>query len=217
MPIWFLSLNHCRRGAGTYLGLAGDLARAMASTNYTIAEDDQRFWTTVYFKSRADADLPRIVLDHESDVFLCMSGRSVWRDVSFDPSARRYKYNGTPGWPVVIHFNNAKADIGPFFRVLQGAWCPYDAWSVCGVASWALPAAAAFLAALGVARAALWVLVLGASTVLGGGGALGAVVRLLRRAAGVEGLLNGVGGGGAATAAGMRADGVGPHALRPVK
>ena len=127
---------------GTYIGPAGDLARAMESTNYTIAEDDQRFWTTVYLKSRTDGSLPRISLDHESDIFLCMSGRSVWTDVSFDPSARSYKYRGTPGQPAIIHFNSAKSDIPLFFRVLKGQWCPTDRLTSCSAVALGAPGAA---------------------------------------------------------------------------
>ena len=61
----------------------------MYTVNYTISEDDQRFWTSVYLKSRGDARMPRIILDHESDIFLCMSGYSVWSDVAFNPATRR--------------------------------------------------------------------------------------------------------------------------------
>ena len=154
---------HRTHYAGTYIGPAGDLARAMASTNYTVAEDDQRFWTTVYFKSRTDASLPRIALDHESDIFLCMSGRSVWTDVSFDPSARRYKYRKTPGQPVVIHFNNAKADIEPFFRTLKGAWCPTDGTTMCSAVALGVPGAALAFAGVALSRLAIAVIAIALS------------------------------------------------------
>lgn len=113
--------------SGTYIGRAGDIARMMDLwSNYSIDDDDQRYWTTIYLASRSDPSLPRIVLDHESDVFLCMSGYRMDRDLDFDPALRRYKSKRTPGLPGVIHFNNRKHDVVPFFDALMMKWSPYD-------------------------------------------------------------------------------------------
>jgi hypothetical protein len=153
--------------SGTYVGRAGDLAAAMATLNYTISEDDQRYWTSLYLASRGRLDMPRIVLDHESDVFLCMSGYSLGADVAYLPSTRRYKFRRTPGHPLVMHFNNAKTEIAPFFTALQGRYCPEARWSLCRLGATALPALAAL--ALGL---------------LAGRLLLGALLEAVRRATG---------------------------------
>jgi len=141
--------------SGTYIGRAGDLRASMARLNYTIQEDDQRYWTSLYLQSRADYRAPRIVLDHESDVFLCMSGYSIGGDLVYSPPTRRHKFKRTPGHPVVMHFNNAKGEIKPFFSALQGAYCPDARWGVCGVVSRGVPAGLLGLLGLLLGRAAL--------------------------------------------------------------
>ena len=140
--------------SGTYIGRAGDLRASMARLNYTIQEDDQRYWTSLYLRSRADYSAPRIALDHESDVFLCMSGYSIASDLGFDPTTRRYRFLRAPGEPVVMHFNNAKGEVGEFFNALRGAFCPYAAGKMlgCRVAAAGASAAAAFVLGLLAAR-----------------------------------------------------------------
>ena len=135
------------------MGVAGDLAASMAALNYSVADDDQRFWTSLYFASRRDAARPRIVLDHESDLFVGMAGLSPWVDLAFDPHARRYKFRHTAGLPVVVHFNGGKGDVGAFFAALSGGWCPTTRYDGCALAAAAAPSALAFLAALLVGRA----------------------------------------------------------------
>jgi len=113
--------------SGTYVGRAGDLLAVMDRfANYTLDDDDQRYWTTAYLASREDPTLPRIILDHENDVFLCMSGYRIDWHLNFDPAIRRYKYKRTPGLPAVIHFNGRKDDVAPFFEALQMQWTPYS-------------------------------------------------------------------------------------------
>jgi len=112
--------------SGTFVGRAGAILQAMDRfANYSLEDDDQRYWTTVYLASREDATLPRIVLDHESDVFLCMNKYRVHEDLDFDPASRRYKYRGSPGLPVVIHFNGRKADVPEMFEALTQHWALY--------------------------------------------------------------------------------------------
>ena len=132
--------------SGTYIGRAGDLAASMARLNYTIDEDDQRFWTSLYFASREDYSRPRIVLDHAADVFLCMSGLRLGEDVVYEPALRRYRPVRAPGLPLVMHFNNAKREVARFFDALQGRLCPeHSALRACTLMA-ALPPALALLA-----------------------------------------------------------------------
>ena len=106
--------------SGTFVGTAGSiLASFERFSNYTLQDDDQRYWTTVYLSSLEDATLPRIVLDHESDVFLCMNKYRVDTDLDFDPAARRFKYKGSNGLPMVIHFNGRKTDVPEMFELLS--------------------------------------------------------------------------------------------------
>ena len=108
--------------SGTYVGRAGAIREAMDRfPNYTLADDDQRYWTTIYLASRADASLPRIALDHEADVFLCMNKYRADGDLDFDPAARRYRFRGGRAAPAVVHFNGEKRDLEPFFRALGGS------------------------------------------------------------------------------------------------
>lgn len=111
--------------SGTFVGRAGDLARIMALYPYAIEDDDQRYWTTLYLESRRHYDLPRIGLDHENDIFLCMSGYTMYKGLQFDPSSQQYKFVHTPGQPLIMHFNNAKTEIHSFYKALQMKWSPY--------------------------------------------------------------------------------------------
>ena len=167
------------------MGPAGDLLRAMSTVNYTISEDDQRFWTSVYLKSRGDASMPRIILDHESDVFLGMAGLSPWHDLEFDPHRRKYKLKQTLGQPAVIHFNSAKADVAAFFHVLKGDWCPTMRWSArCVLPVSAIPATAAFLCMLMLGRIALkalkWLFLQGGAAAIFSGAAVSAALQAVR-------------------------------------
>ena len=130
--------------SGTYIGTAGDLAASMRRLNYSIEEDDQRYWTSLYLASRGDYSAPRIALDHDSDVFLCMSGFRVETDLVFEPARRRYRFARTPGRPLVMHFNNAKREVRRFYDALAGRLCPErDPWRLCTLAAVLPPAAAA--------------------------------------------------------------------------
>lgn len=111
--------------SGTFVGKAGDLKRIMALYPYSISDDDQRYWTTLYLESRRHYDLPRIGLDHDNDIFLCMSGHTMYKGLQFDPSTQQYKFIHTPGQPLIMHFNNAKTEIHSFYKALQMKWSPY--------------------------------------------------------------------------------------------
>ena len=140
--------------SGTYIGRAGDLAASMARLNYTIAEDDQRYWTSLYLASRDDYSAPRIVLDHSADVFLCMSGYSLGEDVGWDPATRRYRSRRSPGVSVVMHFNGGKTEVGDFYQALAGTYCPDlgARRANCRAAAATMPAVAAFVLGLALAR-----------------------------------------------------------------
>lgn len=102
----------------------------MATESYTPATDDQRYFTTLYFNSRVDPAMPRIVLDHYSDVFLCTNGFTVGKDIVFDPALRRWKHTQSPGIPAILHFNgNSKSNIPGFFDVMQGNACYMCPWT----------------------------------------------------------------------------------------
>jgi len=111
--------SHAFLNSGTFVGRAGSLLQLMDRfANYSLADDDQRFWTTAYLASLGDASLPRVALDHEGDVFLCMNSFAPDGDLAFDPASRRYRFRGARGEPAVFHFNGKKDGVAPFFRAL---------------------------------------------------------------------------------------------------
>ena len=123
--------------SGTYIGRVGSLLDAMdRSPNYTLQDDDQRYWTNLYLSSLDDISMPRIELDHEHDVFLCMNKYRADGDLQFDPARRLFSFSGkrdrlqggngggdsmeSRGIPSIIHFNGRKDDVESFFTALSG-------------------------------------------------------------------------------------------------
>jgi len=129
--------NFAYLNSGTYVGQVGSLLDAMDRVpNYTLQDDDQRYWTNIYLSSLFDSTLPRIELDHEHDVFLCMNKYRADGDLRFDPSTRHFSFSGdrdrrqggsgggdsmeSRGTPSIIHFNGRKDDVESFFTALSG-------------------------------------------------------------------------------------------------
>jgi hypothetical protein len=123
--------------SGTFIGQVGSLLDAMdRAPAYSLQDDDQRYWTNIYLSSILDTTLPRIELDHEHDVFLCMNKYRADGDLRFDPSTRHFSFSGdrdrlqggsgggdsmeSRGTPCVIHFNGRKDDVESFFTALSG-------------------------------------------------------------------------------------------------
>jgi hypothetical protein len=48
-----------------------------------------------------------------------MNKYRVDTDLDFDPAARRFKYKGSNGLPMVIHFNGRKTDVPEMFELLS--------------------------------------------------------------------------------------------------
>ena len=129
--------NFAYLNSGTFIGQVGSLLDAMdRAPNYTLQDDDQRYWTNIYLSSLCDPTLPRIELDHEHDVFLCMNKYRADGDLRFDPSTRHFSFSGdrdrrqggsgggdsmeSRGIPSIVHFNGRKDDVESFFTALSG-------------------------------------------------------------------------------------------------
>lgn len=84
--------------SGAFLGRAGVLKQLMESAPYKIADDDQRYWTTLYLQNRS-----LIQLDDNAIVFQCMAnceGDILWRD-------GRWVNKNTGIAPSFLHLNGA--------------------------------------------------------------------------------------------------------------
>lgn len=78
--------------------------------------DDQHYWSTWYIKSLTDMSMPRIILDHQNEIFLCMHEVKD-SDVLFNGTI--IKHINTIGYPKFIHFNGDKSRYPYYFKNLK--------------------------------------------------------------------------------------------------
>jgi hypothetical protein len=105
--------------SGGYMGRAGDIAYFFDLNSYSINIDDQLYWTTNYVASKYNFSLPKIILDHENDVFLGMQGQTFGKDVIFSFPESQIKHARSAGLPSLLHFNGPKAQLPTVFHVFQ--------------------------------------------------------------------------------------------------
>jgi len=84
--------------SGLFIGRVWALRKCMAEYKFKDNEDDQRFWTTQYFKHRE-----LIELDHHAKLFLTCSGLNEKTDVDWDLNRRLLTCNKTYSHPLMIH------------------------------------------------------------------------------------------------------------------
>jgi hypothetical protein len=89
--------------SGGFIGSAKDLITLMNALPYSVNTDDQHYFTLLYNKSKSDLDLPRVIVDHENDLFLTFAGQSILEDLKYDVQMRQFKHRLTKGHPVMLH------------------------------------------------------------------------------------------------------------------
>jgi len=99
--------------SGLFIGRVWALRQCMAGYKYKDAEDDQRFWTTQYFKRR---DL--IELDHHAKIFLNCAFVDQ-KDIDYNKHTRLLTYSKTQTHPLMIHANG---DDKSFLHDVIGRW-----------------------------------------------------------------------------------------------
>jgi hypothetical protein len=85
--------------SGLFIGRVWALRRCFSGYKYKDAEDDQRFWTSQYFKHRE-----LIELDHHAKLFLNCAYTDQ-KDIEWDSYKRRLTYSKTQTHPLLIHAN----------------------------------------------------------------------------------------------------------------
>ena len=85
--------------SGLFIGRVWALRRCMVGYKYEDAEDDQRFWTTQYFKHRE-----LIELDHHAKIFLSCASLDQ-KDIDYDRNIKVLTYAKTQTHPLLIHAN----------------------------------------------------------------------------------------------------------------
>jgi len=85
--------------SGLFIGRVWALRQCMAHYKYNDAEDDQRFWTTAYFKHRH-----LIELDHHAKLFLNCALIDD-KDIDYNSYKNKITYSKTETHPLMIHAN----------------------------------------------------------------------------------------------------------------
>jgi len=103
---WSADLPRPFVNSGVILGRAGSVARVMAEgPRFGLAEDDQRWWTTVVLRNAPHAACgagTRVAVDTEGSLIQCLAEVDP-SDLSLEPD-RRVAVSGRR--PAVLHFNS---------------------------------------------------------------------------------------------------------------
>jgi lysyl hydroxylase/galactosyltransferase/glucosyltransferase len=99
--------------SGLFIGRVWALRQCMASYKYKENEDEQRFWTSVYFKNRS-----LIELDNHARLFLNCASLDE-KDIDYNSHKRLMTYSKTQTHPLIIHANGRDKS---FLHQFIGRW-----------------------------------------------------------------------------------------------
>lgn len=99
--------------SGLFIGRVWALRQCMASYKYKDADDDQRFWTSAYFKNRH-----LIELDNHARLFLNCAFVDI-NDIDYNSHKRLITYSKTQSHPLMIHANGHDKS---FLHQFIGRW-----------------------------------------------------------------------------------------------